>query len=241
MTLPRVYQATPFFIDTCLRLHKQASHHIATVLRAKIGEELIVFNGQGGEYRAVITLIDKKGVEINIKEWIVRDTESRIVIHLAQGIARGEKMDFIMQKAVELGVQKIIPLITERCNVRLKGDREEKRWQHWQSIIISACEQSGRNYLPELSSPLTLQEWLPQVTAEHRFVLSPHAHDSLPQSTSSTFALLLGPEGGLSEDEIKQAEHYQFLPLKLGPRILRTETATIAALATLQYCYGDLK
>lgn len=244
MSISRIYQPATLQPQSIIRLDDKASHHLARVLRAKKGDALILFNGQGGEYSAVITLIDKKGVEVEIQSFTAREVESPLTIHLAQGIARGEKMDFIVQKAVELGVSVISPLVTERCNVRLVQEREEKRLQHWRSVIVSACEQSGRNYLPTLTAPLSLKDWLITAKADFRFVLSPHVSQSLPAvsiPSDATVILLIGPEGGLSEAEVELAISHGFLPLQIGPRILRTETATIAAISILQSCYGDLR
>lgn len=242
MSCTRIYQQISLALHTSIRLDEKASHHLARVLRASVKDKLTVFNGKGGEYEGVITRIDKQGVDVEIVAFAAREAESPIEIYLAQGIARGEKMDFIVQKAVELGVEKIIPLFTERCNVRLDSEREEKRLQHWQAIAISACEQSGRNHLPEVMAPETFKSWLPSAKADRCFVLSPHVQTKLPTDVLPNHAsilLLIGPEGGFSQDEIELAEKQGFLPLNLGPRVLRTETATIAALATLQYRYGD--
>jgi 16S rRNA (uracil1498-N3)-methyltransferase len=226
-----------------LHLDEQASHHVARVLRARIDDELTLFNGQGGgEYKAIIKAMDKKKVEVEITEYIDRDAESPLDIHLAQGIARGEKMDFIIQKAVELGVKTFIPLITERCNVKLSNEREEKRLQHWQAVAISACEQSGRNQLPIILAPQLLHDWLAAENSGLRLVLSPHVEDKLPvQNLQQKVVLLIGPEGGLSQQEINLAIKQGFLPWNLGPRILRTETAPLAAMSVLQYCFGDFK
>ena len=241
MSITRIYQPINLTVQTTIGLDEKASHHVARVLRARVGDTLTLFNGQGGEYIAVIKQIDKRQVTVEITEFSDRDVESPLNLYLAQGIARGEKMDFIMQKAVELGVKKIFPLITERCNVRLDNEREEKRLQHWQAIAISACEQSGRNIIPEVMAPQTFMSWLPQVKAEQRFVLSPHRQEKLPArlSTLTSVVLLIGPEGGLSDNEVATAMQHQFLPLNLGPRVLRTETAPIAALSVLQFYCGD--
>jgi 16S rRNA (uracil1498-N3)-methyltransferase len=243
VSISRIYQPVPLQPQARLRLDEKASHHLARVLRATTGDTLTLFNGEGGEYEAVITHIDKKGVDVEIRSFNTRDAESPVEIILAQGIARGEKMDFIVQKAVELGVTTIIPLITERCNVRLEGEREEKRLQHWQSVISSACEQSGRNRLPAITAPLAFKEWLPQVQADLRFVLSPHVDKKLSEAMSSpaSILLLIGPEGGLSDQEVAMAIGQQFLPLNLGPRVLRTETATIAVLSVMQLRFGDFR
>lgn len=240
--MTRIYQSVTLASQTSISLDERASHHVARVLRASVGEALTIFNGEGGEYDAIIIRIDKKSVQVALKQFHAREAESPLQIHLAQGIARGEKMDFIVQKAVELGVTKITPLITERCNVKLDPLREEKRLQHWQAIAISACEQSGRNRLPIISAPQTLFAWLPQVR-EKGFVLSPYAQTKLEKnkldSVDTPIVLLIGPEGGLSDHEIEAAIQHKLTALNLGPRILRTETATIAAVSVLQYAYGD--
>ncbi|MEO8401213.1 MAG: 16S rRNA (uracil(1498)-N(3))-methyltransferase [Gammaproteobacteria bacterium] len=239
----RIYQAIPLSVGSVIQLDESATHHLARVLRASVNDAVIIFNGQGGEYSGVITRIDKKSVTVSIHEHATRDAESPLNIWLAQGISRGEKMDYTIQKAVELGVKKIIPLFTERCNVKLDNERSEKRLLHWQSIVVSACEQSGRNRIPEILQPQSLDAWLETVQADYCFVLSPHTDQKLktlavPQQAS--VVLLIGPEGGLSEREIERARLRNFLPLNLGPRILRTETAAVAAITSLQCCFGDM-
>lgn len=185
----------------------------------------------------------KKTVSVKIKFFSNRERESSLELYLAQGISRGEKMDFTIQKAVELGVKKIYPLLTERCNVKLDAERSAKRLLHWQLIITNACEQSGRNWIPEIMAPQSLASFLHTVTADHKFVLAPHAKIPLtdyPLNSHDRVVLLIGSEGGLSEEEILQAQQQQFFPLNLGPRILRTETAAVAALTALQFYAGDL-
>lgn len=243
MTISRIYQPIPLAENKIIQLNDQAMHHVARVLRASVGDELIIFNGEGGEYLAVITEITKKNVTVTLKHWIDSEVESPLELCLAQGISRGEKMDFTIQKAVELGVKKIIPLFTERCNVKLDDERKEKRKQHWHSIIIGACEQSGRNQIPEIVMPDHLTAFLQNHSAEIKFVLSPQATHTLSKTSlppSARVTLLIGPEGGLSENEIQLANQHGFLSLNLGPRILRTETAAIAALTALQCYAGDL-
>lgn len=243
MSIARLYQATPLTVHTSVRLDERAFHHAARVLRATIGDQLVLFNGEGGEYTGVIKHIDKKGMDVDILSFSAREAEPPIAIHLAQGIARGEKMDFIVQKAVELGIAKIVPLLTERCNVKLADERAAKRLAHWRSIMIGACEQSGRNRLPDIVEPLAFKEWLPMARADRAFVLSPIAKEKLPEvalKPGASILLLIGPEGGLSQTEILAAESSGFLPLNLGPRVLRTETASIAAITALQCRYGDL-
>lgn len=239
--MTRIFEPSELKIHSTLELNENAAHHLARVLRSKIGEQIILFNGRGGEYLAEITKIDKKGVAVRILSFNEKNVESPINIHLAQGIARGEKMDFIIQKAIELGVTHITPLITTRSNVRLDNERSEKRLAHWRAVAISACEQSGRTIVPEIFATTTLDKYLDKAEADLRFVLTPHTQEKLPQHSSSikNIHILIGPEGGLDEIEIKTALNKGFLALSLGPRILRTETASIAAISVLQTKFGD--
>lgn len=244
MPLTRIFQPSLFSLNTAYSLDERASHHLTHVLRATVNEQIILFNGKGGEYQAHITQITKKSVSVMIDAFDSRDTESLLHIHLAQGIARGEKMDWIIQKSVELGVQEITPLSTERSNVRLDREREQKRLQHWQYVAISACEQSGRTRIPLIHPAAQLSTWIIHAKADCCFVLVPSANrklSSYPLSASSSCLLLIGPEGGLSDAEISLAQQNHFNPLHLGPRILRTETASLAAIAMLQSQYGDLR
>ena len=243
MAITRIFQPIALQIGSHIRLDESASHHVARVLRADLNDPLTIFNGQGGEYLGNITEISKKNVDVLITDFNPREAESPLALYLAQGISRGEKMDYTIQKAVELGVKKIIPLFTEHCNVKLDEDRREKRLQHWQSIIISACEQCGRNRIPEIVKPDTLENSLPALQADYCFVLAPHAEQKLSQfriKKNQRVILLIGPEGGLSEQEIQQAKQFNFQPLALGPRVLRTETAAIAAITALQSHFGDM-
>lgn len=243
MSISRIFQSVDLVSGSTIELDQSASHHLVTVLRAKVKDIITVFNGRGGEYRAIITQINKKQVIVELKEFVDREAESSLELYLAQGISRSEKMDYTIQKAVELGVKKIIPLFTERCTVKLDEERRAKRHQHWQSIIISACEQSGRNHIPELLFPMSLENGLNAVQADWRFVLSPMASSQLKETSvkkDQRVILLIGPEGGLSDPEINLACQHGYFPLNLGPRILRTETAAVAAITALQCCFGDM-
>jgi 16S rRNA (uracil1498-N3)-methyltransferase len=243
MPISRIFQATDLICGSVIQLDARANHHLVTVLRAKPNDALTIFNGRGGEYKSVITQINKKQVSVQINDYVAREVESPLELYLAQGISRGEKMDYTIQKAVELGVKKIIPLLTERCTVKLDEERRTKRFQHWQSIIIGACEQSGRNSVPELFFPMTLEKGLNSMEADWRFVLSPTSSSQIkekPVQKHQRVILLIGPEGGLSDQEVNFAGKQGFLSLNLGPRILRTETAAIAAIAVLQSSFGDM-
>lgn len=236
----RIYEPTQFLVAKQYVLGSNTSHHLIHVLRADCGEIISLFNGYGGEFKAKIISMDKKRVSVLIQEFISREVVSPLKIHLGQGIARGEKMDLIIQKSVELGVAEITPLFTERCNVQLDAERTKKRLEHWQAVIISACEQSGRNDLPLLHPPLKLASWLAQLHTQTRFCLLPHESTApLCAMAEKEIALLIGPEGGFSPNEEKLATDYHCTSLNLGPRILRTETASLAAIAALQFCFGD--
>lgn len=243
MPIPRIFQPVSLEIGSTIQLDPYATHHVSRVLRAGVDDTVIIFNGEGGEYQGTIEEISKKTVTVTLHHFHSQDNESSLQLYLAQGISRGEKMDFTIQKAVELGVKKIFPLITERCNVKLDEERAAKRLQHWSSVIISACEQSGRNLVPEIAVPQTLQHFLSNTRADHRFVLAPGSQGKLSELSikkTSSVILLIGPEGGLTEAEIALAEQNNYSLLTLGPRILRTETAGITALSVLQFYAGDL-
>jgi 16S rRNA (uracil1498-N3)-methyltransferase len=223
-----------------LVLTEAQSHYLSKVLRMQAGRELILFNGEGGEYSAEISAVQKKYVEVSVKEFSAENRQSHLRLELAIGVSRGERMDWVLQKATELGVTKITPLITERTEVKLGGERADKKMEHWQQILISACEQCQRNLLPELSAPKLFSEWINACDSELKFVLHHRDNQGLPQDKhTKSVALLIGPEGGLNDDEIAQAVAQHFSPLTLGPRVLRTETAPVAAISLVQYLWGD--
>ncbi|RYZ98585.1 MAG: 16S rRNA (uracil(1498)-N(3))-methyltransferase [Moraxellaceae bacterium] len=242
MRIPRIYSLQPLIENSLVDLPEAQSHYLSKVLRMQNGRELIVFNGEGGEYSAEIVGISKKTVSVQLKKFSAENRQSHLQLELAIGISRGERMDWVLQKATELGVTKITPLITERTEVKLSGERADKKNQHWHQILISACEQSQRNLLPELSEPVLLENWLATCTAEYKFVLHHRDSRGLPAAIKTeSVVLLIGPEGGLSEEEITLAIQENFLPLTLGPRVLRTETAPIAAISLVQYLWGDFR
>jgi 16S rRNA (uracil1498-N3)-methyltransferase len=243
MAHKRIFQATQLVLNKKIYLDERACHYLSRVLRVKHEDRITLFNGEGGEYRARITEISKQKIAAYVEEYLPIETESSISICLAQGIARGEKMDMIIQKAVELGVTHIVPLHTERSHLKLDQSREEKRLSHWRGVVISACEQSGRNRLPQLSSPMTLKTYLANSTVEAKCVLSPHASSPFTiqywSKYCQSFSVLIGPEGGLSEEEVSLAKEAGYFAFQLGPRILRTETAPLSVLSILQFQYGD--
>ena len=240
MRNPRIYSDQPLSAGLSVELTDNAASHVGKVLRMKAGESLILFNGQGGAFQAQISTINKKTVKVQLETWLNDDAESSLKVELGQTLSRGERMDYAIQKATEVGVTSITPLFSERCEVKLKADRIEKRLKHWQQIAISACEQCGRNRIPVVHPPMKLEDWLAERKTELNFVLHHRTKKKLegyepPQSVS----LLIGPEGGLTTDEIALAENKQFASLALGPRVLRTETAPIGAIALMQYLWGD--
>lgn len=224
------------------RLSDDVHHHLFTVLRCRENEEVIVFNGLGESWRARLVEFNKKSGLFEFLEKREHNPESTFPIHLAQAVSKGDRMDWVMQKATELGVTAITPLLTERGNVKLDAQRWEKKMAHWQQIIIHACEQSGRTTLPILHPVIDIVHWLSQSHEGLKLILSPHVQQSLSDITRPAQAtLLIGPEGGLTEQEIGWAQNrFDFQAIQLGPRVLRTETAAISALSVLQYEWGDL-
>lgn len=240
MRIPRIFTKQHLLSGEQIELEESASHHLSKVLRMQAGRELILFNGAGGEFAASIHEVNKKHVIVNVQEHSIDNRESPLELELAIGISRGERFEWVLQKATELGVTKITPLITERTEVKVNGDRQEKMHDRWQHILISACEQCQRNVLPQLFAPIQISDWLAQVNSDLRFVLHHRDSQGLPaDKTPARVTLLIGPEGGLSEREIAQSLEQDFKALTLGPRVLRTETAPVAAISLVQYLWGD--
>ncbi|MGO1247873.1 MAG: 16S rRNA (uracil(1498)-N(3))-methyltransferase [Oceanisphaera sp.] len=242
MRTPRIYEASPLHCGQELTLSGDAANHVGRVLRMQVGQSLTLFNGQGGQYEADILEATKKLVRVRVGEFNNSDCESPLPFHLGQVISRGEKMEFTIQKSVELGVNVITPLFSRRCGVKLSGERLEKKIQQWQSIAIAACEQCGRNTIPDIRPALSLEQWLAQETDSLKLNLHPkakHSVNTLPPPVAG-IRLLIGPEGGLSDDEIIQARDHDFIDVLLGPRVLRTETAALTAITALQCRFGDL-
>lgn len=219
------------------------AHHVAHVLRLAAGDAVVLFDGRGIAYDAVITRCARGAVSVQVGSRRSEDRESPLQVVLAQAVSSGERMDYTIQKAVELGVSAVQPLMAERCVVRLAGERAAKRVQHWQAVVAASCEQSGRNRLPEVRPLRSLRDWLDQAAGSGglRLLLAPGAATGLRQlpPPSGVVTVLAGPEGGLTSTEMEDAVRSGFQPLRLGPRVLRTETAAVALLAAMQALWGD--
>lgn len=240
--MTRIFQPFTINQNSLITLDDNAFNHLIRVLRMKVGEQIILFNGTNQITPAVIQQIDKKSVIVKTSTTMVDNRESPLNIHLGQVISRGEKMEFTIQKSVELGVTSITPLLSERCGVKLDETRLDKKVQQWQKIVISACEQCGRNVIPIINPVTKLENWCANLTDSLKLNLHPKARHGINQlsTTHHNISLLVGPEGGLSEDEINMTSNYDFTDVLLGPRVLRTETAALTALTALQLRFGDL-
>ncbi|MEM6582194.1 MAG: 16S rRNA (uracil(1498)-N(3))-methyltransferase [Pseudomonadota bacterium] len=241
MRLPRIYTNQPLTENLSIELEAAPSRHLARSLRMKPGDHLIVFNGKGGQYAAVVESVQRSTVNVTTNRFDAIERESKLSVTLGITVSRGDRMDWIVQKATELGVSGIVPLISERCEVRLKGDRIEKKLNHWQQIIASACEQCGRNRLPSIQPPLAIEQWINETDASLKLVLHHLAEEAVAlKDAPASIALLIGPEGGLTNEEVDAATHANFRAIRLGPRVMRTETAPIAALTIVQSRWGDM-
>ena len=243
MRLTRVYVEETLNAGRPCVVSGPAANHIMRVLRLRDGDALTLFDGRGGEYGGRINGFRKDSVQVDVQEHRPLERESSLELSLIQGISRGERMDWVMQKATELGVQRILPVFTERSMVKLDERQSERKVGHWRSIVVAACEQCGRNRVPDIAAPGSVFDALRAAGATEatRILLSPTASlrvHELPNPSKVT--LLIGPEGGLAENESEAAIRFGFTPMQLGPRILRTESAAIAALAALQQRFGDL-
>lgn len=243
--LSRIYFPEEIPAHGRCQLPPAQAHHVAHVLRLRAGDALTLFDGRGREYVAVITHVTKSTVTLDVADGRSVDRESPLAVTLAQGVSSAERMDYTVQKAVELGVMIIQPLQTQRSVVRLDAERARKRGAHWQSIAVSACEQCGRNRIPEVRSVMVLRDWLgqraPAAEGELRVLLSPRATRALGAlpAPGAGVTLIAGPEAGLTAEEQQDAERAGFVAVRLGPRILRTETAALAALSAMQILWGD--
>lgn len=241
---PRLYCPEGLAQGAIVTLRDAAQRHLAA-LRLQRGDAIVLFSGDGYEYPAELIELSKRSAAAKIQEPREIDRESPIAITLVQGICAADRMDLLVQKATELGVRAIQPVISTRTVIRLSSDRQERRAQHWENVAIAACEQCGRNRLPELRPSIKFDEWIAtNPSADARILLSPHGDTRLADlprghSTTTSAIVAIGPEGGLTEDEHKLAESRGFTPVHFGPRILRTETAPLAVIAALQALWGD--
>lgn len=244
MALTRLFVAETLEPGQPLQLHSEQARYVGRVLRLRAGENVSVFNGQGGEYAATLQSIGKSTAMLLVGEQIEVATESSLKIHLVQGISRGERMDFVVQKATELGVKRITPVLTEYGVVKLDSTRAEKRREHWQGVAASACEQSGRTRPPLVDAPIGLNAWFGARTeqADTDLILQPGATTALASlaAPATKVCFLIGPEGGFSDKEYEDASVAGFSAVSLGPRVMRTETAALAAIAVAQALWGDL-
>ncbi|MBN4075923.1 MAG: 16S rRNA (uracil(1498)-N(3))-methyltransferase [SAR86 cluster bacterium] len=243
MRISRIYTDQALKLESPVKLDGQQAHYLSKVLRLKANAELILFNGDGYEYKSLITDIDKHSITLEIQEAVTANSESPLHTILGLGLSRGERMDLAIQKSTELGVTEIVPLFTAFSEVKLQGERLQKKLRHWQQITISACEQSGRNCVPIIHQPLELTSWCKSLDCAHKLIFEPggiSSNKALSGHKNITqVALLIGPEGGFSEQELKHAKNTGFEAVRLGPRILRTETAPVVALTSLQLLWGD--
>ncbi|MBD9354648.1 16S rRNA (uracil(1498)-N(3))-methyltransferase [Methylomonas albis] len=242
MRVSRLYVAAPLNVGGRIDLDDDAAHYVRSVLRLKPEQSIVLFNGQGGEYLGRFSEVSRKSVRVEIEQFVDRNVESPLTITLGLGISRGDRMDWAVQKAVELGVTQLTPLVTERCVIKFNDDKKQQRLQHWQHIAQHAAEQSGRTYCPALGEIANLTDWAAEQQGLRVF-LDPYAEQSLadlkPENNSVT--LLSGPEGGFSEQERQAAKAAGFVAVRMGARILRTETAVLSALTAVQTLWGDFR
>lgn len=242
MRVPRLFIDMPLTTGEIINLPRDKAHYISHVLRMRIGDSIKLFNNSAAEYETKIIDICKKSAQIEIGESIRVTNESPLTINLCLAVARGQHMDFSIQKAVELGVKNIIPVISKFSNVKIQDDRVHNKLAHWQNIIISATEQCGRSYLTQVQKPLSFAEWLSLDASKTRLILHPESQQSMSNINlpDNELTLMIGPEGGFSDDEIERAQENDCEPISLGPRILRTETAVVCAVSNAQQLWGDL-
>ena len=237
----RVHSQSDLKVGQSAVLDERSSHHLARVLRVKVDDAVTVFNGDGYNYYSRISAVTKTHITVDISTKENPSNESPLSTHLGLAVSKGDRFEWAIKKATELGVSSISPILSQRVDVRLSPERWQKKQDHWQQIVISACEQSGRAVVPEVQLPQPLRSWVEVAEADHKFCLHPGLNNALPTTPPSSVALLVGPEGGLSDDEVALASNYGFLGLNLGPRILRTETAPLVALSVIGTQWGDLR
>lgn len=245
MRVPRIFLPDPLTVGQSVQLTAEAFQHVVKVLRLNAGQRLVVFNGDGNEYSADLIEVSKRDAWVRLSACTANESESALSVHLGQVISRGDRMDFVLQKSVELGVSEITPLFSERCGVKLSGDRLDKKQQQWQKVVISACEQCGRSKVPSVNPALNLNDFVSAPFEGLKLTLDPFAKKPLSelareQPNYRDIRLIIGPEGGFTDQEVSLSGTEGFKPIRLGPRILRTETAALTALSVIQYQLGDL-
>lgn len=240
MSRRRFFIDAPLVADSTLDIDAPLAHYARDVLRLAAGDSLQVFNGDGLDYTATVLALHRRGMQIALGDARAGTAESPLAIELGLGLARGERMDWALQKATELGAARITPLALERCTAKFESERADNRMRHWRQVISSACEQCGRSRLPQLDLPQEAGAWLAEEGEALRLVMHPATASPLAQAAAPRrIRVLIGPEGGLSDAEVQRARDAGFLPWSVGPRVLRAETAPAAALAILQYLWGD--
>ena len=237
----RVYSSSPLTSGQVCGLDEHASHHLARVLRVKVGTQVSVFNGDGHDYSGHVDAVSKQRVTVNITSVKRLHTESTLHTCLALAVSKGDRFDWAIKKATELGVTSIVPILSQRVDVRLSPERWLKKRAHWQQVVISACEQSGRAVIPEVAAPAPLDSWVAGVEADCKYLLDPSVDTEETSTTPESVAVLIGPEGGFTSEELRLASQFGFYALRLGPRVLRTETAPLVALSVIGARWGDIK
>lgn len=241
MRVPRIFIEDDLAPELIVALDEAATRHLVTVLRRSEGDAVILFNGDGQDYRAVIRAVSRRRAEVDITGSTPATSESPLHVHLGIGISRSQKLDLVLQKTTELGASRITPLICERSVLRLDQEKIAKRLQHWEGVLRSACEQCGRARIPKLDPPVTISDWVENVDAELKLCLDPGGGPlPAPEQAPASIALLNGPEGGIADTEHQHALAHGFVGVRAGPRVLRTETAPLTGLAIVQYRWGDL-
>ncbi|WP_436661784.1 16S rRNA (uracil(1498)-N(3))-methyltransferase [Acinetobacter sp. P1(2025)] len=236
----RFYIETELNTGNTIELTESVFHHWVRVLRAKVQEQAIFFNGKGGEYRVTLTEINKKNAFVSVDHFEAIDRTAPFKVILGQVMSKGDRMDYAIQKATELGVATIQLLTSDRCEMRLKYDRDQKKLDHWQSVAVAACEQCGMNIVPKVLAPISIEEWIQTDLPISRFVMAPNKDQkNVLLDAQPELALLIGPEGGLSESEIGLSNQHGFVNWCIGDRVLRTETAPVVALSILNYHFAS--
>ena len=237
----RVYSSSPLTSGQVCGLDEHASHHLARVLRVKVGTQVSVFNGDGHDYLGHVDAVSKQHVTVNIASVKSLHTESTLHTCLALAVSKGDRFDWAVKKATELGVTSIVPILSQRVDVRLSPERWLKKRAHWQQAVISACEQSGRAVIPEVVSPEPLDSWVAGVEADCKYLLDPSLDSEETSTRPESVAILSGPEGGFTSEELGLASQVGLYARRLGPRVLRTEKAPLVALSVIGARWGDIK